>query len=302
MPLHLKVVIYNSAGEEVKVLYSGSAQDMAGSFTVDPGAVIPGSQGAAIIFGGFLQTGTKNLVWYGDNANGQAVSGGTYTIKTEMVDSFGSAQTHSQPVSVMPQAPTQSLNIYNSAGELVRTLGTGGGSSNPMTQLGFRDPSKTAFALGGSGVEFVLKDSSGSQLSSIWDGRSNSGAMVKSGSYTVQLVDNSSGHAVLVSKGFVLLADPAASAFDAVIGPNPAGPADAQLVVALKGQGPGAAASVKLFNLAGELVAQGAESAGSGKIILKLGNWSSGIYVASVESREGGALLKRKIRRIAIQR
>lgn len=302
MPMKLSVGVYNSAGEKVKALFEGKSQSMGGAFTLDASSLTPGL-GVTLGFGGDLAGIGKNLIWMGDNSNGQAVSGGTYYLKSEIVDSFGTKQSWSQSVAVLPQGPAQSLEIFNSAGEMVAALSLSGGQAS-LTQVGFHDSGKSTFAVGaGQGIDFELKDGSGNLVNKTWDGKAGSGAMVSSGSYTVQLVDRSStGRLVVMSKGFVLLADPAKQPFDAQIGPNPVGGADTQIVARLMGEAPGQSAALTLYNLAGERIAQGVESGGSGKIVLRVGNWSAGIYVAVLELHDGRAQVSRKLRRIALQR
>jgi hypothetical protein len=297
------VGIYNSAGEQVKQLFSGPSQDSPQGFALDASSIVAMGGGVNLSFGGALSGLGNTLTWVGDNNSGQAVGGGTYYVKAEMTDAFGATQAWSQAVNVLPQAAAQSLKIYNSAGELVATLDATSFSGQTLTRLGFSKGDSAAYALGsGGGVDFVLQDSGGNQVSTHWDGKSSSGATVKPGSYTVQLIDNNDGKVILVSKGFVLLADPAASSFSVVAGPNPVGPATKQVVFAMKGLKSGEHAVLRLYNLGGELISQGSDSAGSGKIVLNIGNWSSGVYVAVVECRDGGAVVSRKLIRMAVQR
>jgi hypothetical protein len=313
MPYQLSVNIYNSAGEVVRHLFSGSSQNQSGGFSLGSTVVAPGGPGVSINFGGILQGGSDSLVWQGSNDNGQPVSGGTYYIKVDEIDPFGSVQSWTSPVAVLPPVAQQSLNIYNSAGELVAHLDL---SSLPpgttLTDLGFADPSKTTFALpsdpsGPGGVDFKLKESNSSGTASadeVWNGRNSQGQEVASGSYIVQLVsEGAGGQSIISSKGFIVLATPQTLSIAKVIAvPNPLGPTDKSLVLVTGSLPSGAGATAKLYNIAGELVAQGAEAAGGGRIVLTVGNWSSGIYIVMVEIRQSGDLLSRQILRIAIQR
>ena len=303
MPYHLLVTIYNSAGEEVRHLYSGKSQDSPDGFSMDATAFMPGGAGVTLGFEGILDSGGKTLNWQGDNDNGQWVSGGTYYMKAEISDSFGAVQSWIHPLSVLPRAAAQSLNIYNAAGELVIRIDTASFSSSPISRLGLKDAGKESYVLGsGGGVDFMLENTGGQQMSQHWDGKSGNGTTVSSGTYTVQLVDDSSGHQVLVSKSFVVMADPVEGHFGVIAGPNPLGRDSQALVFQLSGLSPSEASHVGLYNLAGELIAQGLASAGSSRITLTVGNWSSGIYVAVAESYDGRSLKARKLLRIAVQR
>jgi len=69
-----------------------------------------------------LANGSSTVVWDGNNDNSGSVGGGMYTIKAEIVDPFGQVTSLVQSVQVLPGGSQQSLDIFNSAGELVRTI------------------------------------------------------------------------------------------------------------------------------------------------------------------------------------
>jgi flagellar hook assembly protein FlgD len=304
MPDHLTVGIYNAAGELVRTLYQGNSQAMPGNFSESTGTFVALSGSVTLNFGGELQGGAESLVWNGTNNSGQGVSGGTYTIKVTNTDAFGSVQTWAQSVNVLPQPPKQTLNVYNSAGELVATLDISAYAGTPITQIGFPASSHAAFSLGqGGGVPIQVQDSSGATSTLVWNGKSGTGALVSSGSYTLELTSNSGGNnSVTMSKSFEVLDAPGAGGFTVVEGPNPVGPLDSDMVFQVNGLGSGQGSVLRLYNLAGELVAQGVDSGGNGRIVLKVGNWSAGIYVAVVEACQGSAVLSRKLSKVVIQR
>jgi hypothetical protein len=304
MPDHLSVGIYNAAGELVKTVYSGSSQASPGGFSLSGGAFVPLSGSVAVQFSGLLQNGQQSVSWDGTNNAGQAVSGGTYYVKAQMTDSFGTVQTWIQGVTVLPRPATQILEIFNSAGEMVATLGSPALSGKQITSLGFPSASHAAFSLGsgGGGVALLVGDSQGGTTTLNWDGKTSSGAQASSGSYIVEVVDDDASHGVVMSKGFEVLDSPLGQGFSPIAVPNPLGPQDQRLSISLGGTLPaGQSSVVTLYNLAGELVAQGVAGSGSGLIILSIGRWSSGIYVADVELRSGSAVLSRKLLKIAIQ-
>jgi hypothetical protein len=154
-------------------------------------------------------------------------------------------------------------------------------------------------------VAFEVPQGAGGQSTLTWNGKNSQGQLVSSGSYTVELIDQGpAGQSTIVtSKGFEVLDAPGSSGPPQVhIGPNPLGPNDRELVFAYGALPQGTEAAVKLYNLAGELVAQGIDAMGSGKIVLQTGHWSAGIYIAVFETREGGSLVSRQLLRMAVQR
>ena len=176
-------------------------------------------------------------------------------------------------------------------------------STKTITNIGFASSGKPAFALGaGGGVTFEMNDSTGAPVFKTWNGTSNTGASVAPGTYMVQLVDNNNGSVVLQSKEFEVLGDLSQPAFDAIAGPNPLGPTDKILAVNVSGIQSNEFASVKLYNLAGELISQGLGAVGGGQVILNVGDWSSGIYMVVVERMQGAGVVSRKLLPIAVER
>ena len=177
-----------------------------------------------------------------------------------------------------------------------------------MTDVGFADPGQTTFALSmdasSTGVPFAVKESNGSTATLTWNGLSGQGQLVSSGNYTVQLVDTAAGNATIVtSKGFVILDAPDKSGMPKVlVGPNPLGPRDQELVFSYGALPALCSSAVTIYSLAGEMVARGVGVAGSGKIVIRVGSWPSGAYVADFELRQAGALRSRQLLKLAIER
>lgn len=301
--MQLVVTIFNSAGEVVRHFFTGTSQNLLTGFAISSSSLAQGGGGVTLSFGGEIQGGGNSLVWLGTNDNGQPVSGGTYTIMVQTTDPYGSVQSWTKSVTVIPQALSQSLDIYNSAGELVATLNPSSFSSLPIVNIGFGNSSRSAFVLGsGSGVKFMMQNSSGGQVTTTWDGKSNSGQVVSPGSYIVQLVDNDNGRIVVQSKSFVVLGDLSSSSFRLIMGPNPVGPTDHELVFSFSGIQAGQTAHVKLYNVAGELIGQAAGSVGGNRVVVRVGNWSSGLYVVVAESHDGPMVVSRQLQNFAVQR
>ena len=148
-------------------------------------------------------------------------------------DPFGRIVSWARDVTVLSAAHPQSLNIYNSAGELVRSLDM----------------------------------------------------------------------SVIASRDIVVLKNPdSQSAVDVKVVPNPVGPKDRQVSFLFSPLPFGRHAQLMLYNLSGDLVAQGVSNAGADRLILNIGPWSSGIYLGVFEVREGGGLVSRRQLRVALRR
>ena len=288
-PYHLVLSVYNSAGERVRKLFEGASAGAPGGIEVHAGT---GPGGAPALLASVLGAqGLAASAWLGDNDNGQALANGMYYFKLDVADAFGSVSSYAQGAPLIFKVPADRLAIYNSAGELVREL--------PLTAY---PGGITDFRVSG-GKSFELSDAQGGTHAMVWDGNNALGAPAASGSYTVTLIHSEAGSRVAVKSGsLILLQGPGSSAADAVasavIGPNPlpAGAAAWRLsyAVPLRGR-----AVVKLYSLAGELVALADDGSGSGSFELAAPALAEGIYLASFEICDGPVLLARRIIKLA---
>jgi hypothetical protein len=308
LPFQMDVVVYNSAGEAVRHLYHGASEGLPGGFKA-AGQFIQVPGGAATLnFSGRLQDGSSTLLWLGDNDLGQTVSGGAYSIKVEQKDTFGATQSWTVPVSVVPAAQRQSLDIYNSAGELVvHLLPSAMGVPAPMADF-VVSGAGGAFVVsdapsGGEGVKLSIRDTLGGQTNYVWDGRNSLGQTVASGSYTIVMVSQVPGRsAVVATHDFVVLKDPRGGPVTVVAGPNPVGPKDKSLSVVCGVLPAGQSATATLYNLLGERLCAAALSPGSDRVVLDVGGYASGLYVVLFEVREAGGLRSRRLLRVAMER
>jgi flagellar hook assembly protein FlgD len=95
---------------------------------------------------------------------------------------FTSTQTYTSTATPVPEPYSVTVNIYNSAGELVRSL-YNGDSANPANQAQILE---TATTNDGLQVDIAgLDGDAGANL--IWNGTNNNGQAVASGVYTVQI-------------------------------------------------------------------------------------------------------------------
>jgi flagellar hook assembly protein FlgD len=298
-PYTVTVNIYNSAGELVRGLYNGDAENSATQAQI----VQTGTQ---MDITGLDGNAGSNLVWNETNNNGQSVASGVYTVQIVSVNSFGQTQTLTKMVTVVDVSGPAGLEVFNSAGELVANLSPGL-SSLPSEPVNMSFPpgqdGMTASAdpqQGGLKINLTLAD--GNTETVFWSGLNGQGQPLQSGNYLVTLSQYQAGaDEILKTEPIVLVgsADTSAAgmAGSALVLPNPVqgGSFDVQY----QASGTDTAAGV-LYNLAGQRVAEAAD-AGSGTLHFS-GAWSSGIYLLDFEVRSGSATLARKILKVAIVR
>jgi flagellar hook assembly protein FlgD len=321
-PFQITLSLYNSAGEQVKQLFAGSSQNSPTGISYE---YLPASsQGIpiAIQINGINSAGSPPaIIWEGANNGGQPVDNGVYYLKMETIDPFGNVTAYTKEVTVMGNTGGNSLAVYNSAGELVKTIpllsypndlmdfnfsGQPGASSGTMA--GGFDP---ATGQPRGQLKLDLTDSQGASHAYVWDGSNDQGGPVSSGVYTLKLVKNELGHLRIVKTKSVTVINaqgsPAqASAASAVAGPNPlmgeaARSPQAAFVVSYMPSQQGSG-HVRFYNLAGELIAQGTDFSKSGKFTIQAGDLSSGIYLVNFEIRSGNAILARKILKVVVMK
>jgi hypothetical protein len=310
MPYRLEMAAYNSAGELVKLIYNGGASALPTTLDGMGGLLLSGQSSVTLQLAGQLANGYNSLSWDGTNNAGAAVTGGIYTIKVELVDTFGQVTSLIHQVNVLPGSTQQFVRVYNSAGELVRQIQLGGalpGASNLSL-------SSSNFALAidpvtGAAVQplKISVTTAGGTVPEYWDGLTDHGLPVNSGMYTVQLVSVVGGQATVVATRSVQVikgTDPSNVLSSAVIGPNPAGPTDKAIYLRFDPTGlQGRQPRVELFNLAGEKVAEGVRGSSPDQIEITGGrSLSGGIYVCRFELLSEGMLYRARSLKVAVIR
>jgi flagellar hook assembly protein FlgD len=293
------------------MIYNGGVQALPTTLDGMGPLLIAGSTKVTLQMGGQLATGGTTLSWDGTNNAGAPVAGGIYTLKAEIIDPFGQVTSLIHQVNVLPGDNQQFVRVYNSAGELVRQIQL----SQPLPGASNLSVSSNSFALAinpstGAAMQPLKIDvttGSGVVSSQYWDGLSDHGLPVNSGTYTVQLVSVMSGQQTVVASRSIQViksGDPSTTLSLAVVGPNPAGPQAKQVFLSydpttLQGREP----RVELFNLAGEKVAEATDPAKSGKIEITGGrSLSGGIYICRFELLSQGLLYQARTIKVAVIR
>jgi hypothetical protein len=292
----MKVAVYNSAGEQVMLLFDGFAQGIPIEIIASNEAFVLGSGSLGLDYGILLSNGNSALAWEGTNQSGQAVSGGVYTVKTQFVDSFGKLTEFSGQVQILAPPPAPSIGVYNAAGELVyfEQLSSYSGS---VTGL---DLESHVLVLEGDGMPGqklggTLHGNLG-PLSWSWDGRNSQGNLVSQGVYKIHLISGQGGGVMVAKSVQVLAPQPVElSALKPVVAPHPvmgnwlgAGNGLSLRFIASSGTLQG-----RLFNLAGELVSSATAQASAGQMQFYPGALSSGIYLMALDYRHGSGARSR---------
>jgi len=306
-PFNITVSIFNSAGELVKSLYNGpSAYDPSG-FTVSRGT--QNAAGNIPVTISYLGTGAiPGSVWDTTNNNGQPVAAGTYFIQVQVTNNNGTLNTYNQEVSIVSGGGRDNLSIFNSAGELVDQIPVGflTAPALGLTLVG----SSTGVAGAGSAhpIEFKVEGGANSTPTTIkWDGTNSQGQAVQSGVYQVRLVFVEPGTTSEVIKVIpVAIVNPGNNGPQktvdaAVVAPQPflAKNGGAGLTVRYVVDNNNMQMSARVYNLAGQLVLEGADG-GSGRFTLQANQLASGIYIVELQMNEGRAVVARRLTKIAV--
>jgi hypothetical protein len=279
MPFSLQVNIYNSAGERVRSLYNGSSQCAPQSVQALPPTLAPGQGLSSLALHCPISGGGNSIGWNGVNDQGQAVASGTYYFRMQVVSPFGQVSAWIAPVAVLDLPSQATLSIFNSAGELVYNVPL---SSYP-SPVASMSPDKGSLKL-------TLQN--GSTQDFAWDGRNNQGMIVASGSYTAHLVVSSPGGSKTIQDFPVTWINPGAGPDGAPLAyPNPAHAGSQGPMISYRGP----QALARLYNLAGELVAQASDT-GGGLLAFHVPALAAGIYMIDFESVQAGQRSRKLIK------
>jgi flagellar hook assembly protein FlgD len=320
----VRIGLYNTAGELVKVITSDVttnlitvvqtyAQGVTDPATVTdntplviylPGVETPDTQGNGV--------GTS-FTWIANNAQSQNVVQGNYYIKIEQTDTYGHVTSYIKEVTVLRQEKYVMLNIFNEAGELVRTIK----KENTGTLTGKLDlvvgDGKGTLAIDGNGSPVNVKYGANLLEYITWDGKDSQGNVVQSGSYEVQMVmQTDSGLTVEATQSIIVLREAKKYLDQLIIAPNPYDAKKGPAFVTFKWTFTGGVAQagdmhLRVYNVAGELVAEMSGDladnvAGITWDLKKEGktHLARGIYICVLEAKNTAGYLDRAITKMAI--
>ena len=188
----------------------------------------------------------------------------TYYIKVDNSDNLGVVTSITQTVVVSRQLETVSVKIFNEAGEEVRTL-TSTVADAQGTQLNLTQLTSTVIQPGSpTQGQLGIILSNGVTLN--WDGHSDGGQIVTNGEYYLEIhVSNGNNQVWAAPNSVVDGASPVTFTVNA---------ADPQNL------------TVRVYDVAGELVTTVKGDPGASTAVWKPGNVASGLYIAVAEAVE----------------
>ncbi len=282
----VQVNIYNSAGEVVKTILVQNVSQPINNLTLSTSNLITTLQGPGstilIYYNGSL-IGT----WDGSNNSGNPVTNGTYQIKVSSTSTAGVVTSVSQQAVVNRQLSNITANIFNSSGELVRTLYNVVSDSfnSQMTNVNLSSSviSPGSVLSGNSGGLTITVITSGTPVTLTWDGTNNSATMVTPGSYTIQLNWDNGQSTTDISRT-VLVIPASGSTGVAMARPNVLEPSQT-MITTFDGSGIPNAYSVnaKVYTIAGQLVKPIQGTPGATSAQWDASGMASGIYFAVVD-------------------
>lgn len=262
-----------------------------------PGVEIPATLG----MGGTVFT------WDLTNAQSQEVDPGKYYIKTEVTDEYGHVNVIIKDVMVVRIEEYIELKIYNSAGELVRTIRQTGVPVPDMADLSYMGD---IIVIEKNGSAVGIKYGPTMSESLPWDGKTEEGKVVSSGNYELQLtVKTETGNITGASKTVVVLREDKTYLEKLEIWPNPftmiTFPAQVSFNWTCLTAGETGDAYVRVFNVAGELVWQARAALEAGTVAWNLRTASGehisrGFYFCVIITKNAQGYTDMKTQKMAV--
>ena len=294
----MKIAVYNSAGETVKEITVSGAYTIPDNFTITNSTFSPDD-------GGFAQISVDQTVvdWNGKNQHGTRVENGLYYVKVQITDTFGYSHTMVQSVTVLTNSSMKEFLVYNSAGEIVKHIPISYITGTGSTVL---TPNNSVFSPGdGSGTNNYEEFTYMGQIVK-WDGTDDKGDIVGNGVYRAVLatVDNNA-YSAIAETSLTVLHDAYEVLTNIKVLPNPVNNASSTVLKIRYDVMNGTVVTVKVYNLAGELVKNLSDYNNSGEVQWDLSSdrkIAAGLYVAVLYARTNSGMSKTAIVKFTIMR
>jgi fimbrial isopeptide formation D2 family protein len=283
----VNINIYNSAGEVVKTIPVQSYSQPINAITLSTSNQITTLQGPGSIIL-IYYNGTLIGTWDGSNNSGNPVTNGNYMIKVDSTSNSGIVTSVEEQAIVNRQLSNVTATIYNSAGEVVRTLYNvvSDAIDSQMTNVNLSSSVLTVGSntSGNTSTLRIIVDTSGAPVTLTWDGTNSSATAVTPGTYTIQLNwDNGQGQTADISRTVIVIAGGGASG---VVVAEPNVLQTGQMMTTFNGTGiaNATALNVKIYTIAGQLIpATILQTPGIAAAQWNATGMASGIYIAVVE-------------------
>jgi hypothetical protein len=288
-----RVKVYNSAGEEVGILYEALGLYLQPTgMSVIQGGFLPDSGGKGLLS---LEGPGLTLAWDGKNAQGQIVSSGVYYVSVEVKDAFGKLETWTSPLSVIRTETFATVQVFNSAGELVWS------QKQPLTSTAQLSLSSRELLPTTTGSGLKIQYGAGASDFILWNGLNSAGLAVTSGIYIIEVTQDSPGAAKKVYTASVTVLQLSGQIFDALLpSANPVPAGMNQVTITLTGAGSGTVATGGAYSLAGDLVGT---LSGTNTLTWDIpGTLASGVYLVRVEATNTLGRRRAAIVKIALLR
>ncbi len=293
----VRIGVYNSAGELVKLLMVAQYSQPISNFTLSAGGVIQSLEDQIDVFFKGQEVG----FWDGTTSGGQPASNGQYYVKIDNLDPAGNVTTVTQPVVVDRIFAQMSIVIYNSVGEEVRSLAQTLVDSQALVNQA--QISNSAFCpsyQGGPDSTTTLTLSSGAAF--VWDGRNDLGRIVNNGQYYFEITSTNGqgGKTELIQSVVVLHGSLQETGSPILVYPNPITPVDGK--VTFQGDAAlGLTLAVRAYTLAGERVnLPVAAPPGTSRATADVSALASGLYILDIEISDSSGGLQRQMTKLAV--
>src|ERR1035437_8193500 len=213
-PYLITLGVYNEAGELVRTIatkpastaMSGAVFSIGGD--IHATTLIPGGTPLSIYMPGIEIPETLGSVgttfnWDGRTDGGQPVTPGPYYIKISQKDTYDHVMVLIKDFAVLQVEQYVQMVIYNSSGEIVRTIRKDTRPPDVMTLT-----TADVIVVKKTGSDIMINYGPGSVEYLKWDGKNSQGMAVTSGTYEVQLTSRTlSGNVSVVSKTVNILSE-----------------------------------------------------------------------------------------------
>ncbi len=302
--------VYNEAGEVVRTILVQQYSEPINSMTLSQSNTITSLHGPGstieIYYNGVLISS-----WDGLNNAGQPVSNGGYRIQIDNMGQSGVVTSVSQPAIVSRNLANIVVNVFNSAGEEVRSLyhlvdnPVGSSMSNVSLSSNIIRPtgasSAAASVVNGTitNLAAIYIQTSQNPVTLIWDGTNNGGTVVSPGVYTVNVHwYDGSGQTTDISRDIVVEAGYSVNGV-VLAEPNTLNSAHGfSTNFDARGVQNAYAIKVRLFTISGQWIQTLISLSGDPEVSWNAAGMASGIYIAvvDVDNSTGGLVGRQKLK------